>query len=264
MSGMLVAAYHPDFDKLPQVRIVILSLGSLFLFALTVEVVKKRYHMNVISMLLKDLQINLGLKKEFRFPLGISEDISKYLKERPIEKKGLADNKDPVFKFFKISYARQYLTYVILIGAISMASLAEWQFIEFIRLGKYDSSYYLIGIVVVIGGVAASLYNYLNEKMRSKLEVSAEVTKTALTPRDEQTVKITVKDAKSKKFVVGAKIECYFKLAKLVESDKNDGQLSHTWTIDNSLGVGIYEVVVGVSAKRYQYASTTAEFKVEK
>jgi hypothetical protein len=41
MSGMLVVAYHPELDRLPQVRIVILSLGSLFLFALTVEVVKK-------------------------------------------------------------------------------------------------------------------------------------------------------------------------------------------------------------------------------
>ena len=49
MSGMLVAAYRPELSGWPQVRIVILSLGSLFLFALTVEVVKKRFHMNVIT-----------------------------------------------------------------------------------------------------------------------------------------------------------------------------------------------------------------------
>jgi hypothetical protein len=66
--------------------------------------------MNAISLLLMDLQVKLGLKEQFRFPMGISGDVNMYLKKRLVDKKELADNKDPVFKFFEISYARQYLT----------------------------------------------------------------------------------------------------------------------------------------------------------
>jgi hypothetical protein len=233
MSGMLVAAYHPEFDDWPQVRIVILTLGSLFLFASTIEVVKKRFHMNAISLLLMDLQVKLGLKEQFRFPLGISGDVNKYLKKRLVDKKELADNKDPVFKFFEIAYARQYLMYVILTAAISMALLAEW---EFIILGKYDIWFYVIGIVVGIGAIAATVYNYVHGKIKPKLEVSAKVAKRDLSPGNEQTIVITVKDEKSNKAVVGAQIACSFKLGKLVEgSADNEGQLLYTWMTDNSL-----------------------------
>jgi hypothetical protein len=43
MSGMLIAAYREEFNVIPQVRIAILGLGSLFLFALTIEVIKKNF-----------------------------------------------------------------------------------------------------------------------------------------------------------------------------------------------------------------------------
>jgi hypothetical protein len=41
MAGIIVAAYSKELDGWP--RIVLLGVGALFLFALTVEVVKKDY-----------------------------------------------------------------------------------------------------------------------------------------------------------------------------------------------------------------------------
>jgi hypothetical protein len=263
MSGMLVASYHGEFNNFPQVRIVILGLGSLFLFALTVEVIKKRFHMNAITFLLKDLEEGLELDPKFRFPLGTA-GIDKYIEDKTNgdPKKRPDDYSDPVFKFFKTSYARKYLTYVILIAAISLALLAEW---EFIKLGEGDIRFYLAGIVIGLGGVGAAvsnyIYNYFHEKRKPKLSVSAEVAKTNLTPRNEQIVKITVKDAKLKKPVVGARVVYPSKLVKL-EQGITDNEGSCTWTVDDTLEIGSYKVVVGIYAKGYEDTSVTKEFEV--
>jgi hypothetical protein len=108
--------------------------------------------MNVISLLLKDLQVELGLEEKFRFPLGISGDIDKYLNERPKEKRLLADYKnDPLFKFFQKSYARKYLTYVIFSAAIVLALLAEREFIYHQNAGAWTTAIGIImGIVAII------------------------------------------------------------------------------------------------------------------
>lgn len=55
MTGIIIAAYQPHADLQGWPRIASLSLGSLLLFALTVETVKKRHHMNAMSILLKRL-----------------------------------------------------------------------------------------------------------------------------------------------------------------------------------------------------------------
>ena len=110
-----------------------------------------------------------------------------------------------------------------------------------------------------------TVYNYVHGKIKPKLEVSAKVAKRDLSPGNEQTIVITVKDEKSNKAVVGAQIACSFKLGKLVEgSADNEGQLLYTWMTDNSLDAGINKVLVGVSANGYDYASTKTEFVVEK
>ena len=88
--------------------------------------------MNVISSLLKDLQVELGLEEKFRFPLGIDRDIDNYLARfTDYDKKRMfADYKhDPLFEFFRFSYARKYLTYVIFSAATILAILAEWELI---------------------------------------------------------------------------------------------------------------------------------------
>jgi hypothetical protein len=169
MSGMLIAAYRPEFESLPQVRVIILSLGSLFLFTLTVEVVKKRFHMNAITSLLQDLEEGLGLKPNFRFPLG-TEGIEKYIegKSNIAANKKPDDYSDPVFEFFKLAYARKYLTYVILIAAITLALLAEWEFIKFIELGRYDSRFYVVGIAVGIGAATATISYYVYKKIKNR------------------------------------------------------------------------------------------------
>jgi hypothetical protein len=124
MTGIMIGAYQnlPDGSWK---RIASLAIGCFFLLALTIEVIKKRYHMNVISSLLKDLQVELGLQEKFQFPLGISGDIDKYLdNKRMVEELQFADYKhDPLFKFFGISYARKYLTYVIFSAAIILPYL---------------------------------------------------------------------------------------------------------------------------------------------
>ena len=131
VTGIILAAYRPELEGLP--RIIALSIGSLFLFALTIELVKKRLHMNAISFLLNDLQVSLGLPKDFLFPLGIKqkeieeaimrsinkgEEDVKYSKQIPL------DFTDNLFKFFQKYYARKYLTYVIFVSAVLVALLS--------------------------------------------------------------------------------------------------------------------------------------------
>jgi uncharacterized membrane protein len=177
MSGMLIAAYREEFNVIPQVRIAILGLGSLFLFALTIEVIKKRFHMNVITSLLQDIEAKgFELEEKFRFPLG-TKGIDRYIEEKSEgdSKKKPDDYSDPVFKFFKISYARKYLTYVILIAAISLALLAEWEFIKF---GEYHIWFYIVGIVFVIAPVTATILYYVHYNMlhfKNKLEINRPV-----------------------------------------------------------------------------------------
>jgi 5-hydroxyisourate hydrolase-like protein (transthyretin family) len=177
-----------------------------------------------------------------------------------------------------MAYARKYLTYVTLIAAISLAFLAEW---EFIKLGKSDTRFYVVGVVVGVGAVTAtvSYYIYKNkdkqkpiliyEKINSKLSVSAEVVKESLTQRDERTLNVAVKDLKLNKPVVGAQIKYPSMLAKNKAKLKedvtdNEGRYSHSWTINDTFKVGIYKVVVKISAKGYENAFATTIFEVKR
>ncbi len=120
-TGIVFAAYDQKFDGLS--RIAMLFIGTIFLLALTVELIKKRHHMNALSFLIKDLQFELKLK-DFQFPIGISKDIDNYLEGKKIaEDKQPLDNKDPLFKLLKKRYARQDLTYVVFASSIATALL---------------------------------------------------------------------------------------------------------------------------------------------
>jgi hypothetical protein len=126
MTEVIVAAYSPYLEGWP--RIAALGVSSLFLFALTIEIIKKREHMNAISFLLKDLQVGLRLPAEFQFPLGtrsneIKDTIDKslklgneypdYFKEPPL------DSKDRLFKRLQSLSVRKSL----FTGAIVIATL---------------------------------------------------------------------------------------------------------------------------------------------
>lgn len=162
MTGILIGSYS-QIDGLP--RIVSLGLGSLFLFALTIEVVKKRLHMNAISYLLKDLQVELGLENS-QFPLGVADDIGVFLKSKLEYEKESPDHKDPVFEFFRRSYGRQFLTWVLVCAAISLAILAEWKFVNY--LTKYYREEWSIPVAILIGIVAitAPLVYYVYKILR--------------------------------------------------------------------------------------------------
>jgi hypothetical protein len=140
MTGVILVAYNPDLEGWP--RIMTLSVGSLFLFALTIELVKKRLHMNAISNLLMDLQVALGIPIDLRFPLGFPipvehlgtkmSDIEKSVRESvergkrnpDYYKEDPPDYEDALFRLFQKSYARKYLTYVTFVAAIAVAVLS--------------------------------------------------------------------------------------------------------------------------------------------
>jgi hypothetical protein len=145
MTGVILVAYNPDLEGWP--RITTLSVGSLFLLALTIELVKKRLHMNAISYLSRELQVELGIPEDLRFPLGTkSEEIEKsveesiknsinrsvkkreaspdYANEDPYAKERPPDYKDALFMLFQRSYARKYLTYVTFVAAVAVALLS--------------------------------------------------------------------------------------------------------------------------------------------
>jgi hypothetical protein len=236
MTGILIGAYDRLADGTWE-RIASLGIGSIFLFALTIEVIKKRYHMNVISSLLKDLQVELGLEEKFRFPLGIDGDINKYLAHfTDGDKKTMfADYEyDPLFEFFRFSYARKYLTYVIFSAATILAILAEWEFIYHQKLGDWWTTA-VTGILVGAAAVVIPVFWYKYKKQEEKKEpekekkepekekkepekmrrliniepikrkllISSQFDVERLTQGDNQTITITATDANSKKQMVG-------------------------------------------------------------
>jgi hypothetical protein len=267
MTGIMIGAYQ-NLHEGSWERIASLSIGSFFLLALTIEVIKKRYHMNVISLLLKDLQTELGLEKKFQFPLGISRDIDIYLEKRRIaEKVELADYKhDPLFKFFETSYARKYLTYVIFSAAITLAILAEWEFINHQMIGKWWTP--VIGITVGIVAIIIPVVWYYKMKKKS-LSVQSNMTKPSLNQGDEQTLTVTIIDKKSKERISGASIKAIIfvsdekKVELELEGVTNDeGKYSYTWRIDES---GKYGVKVRAVANGYEFeypCKRTSEFEV--
>jgi hypothetical protein len=87
MTGIIVVAYQPGLEGWP--RFVSLAVGSIFLFALTLEAVKKRLLMDIISDRLKKLQGAQGLKlADFEFSTDPSdvEDSWRKIVEEAIEK----------------------------------------------------------------------------------------------------------------------------------------------------------------------------------
>jgi len=127
MTGMVVAAYQPSMIGWP--RFILLSFGSLFLFAISAEVVKKQLHMNIATHLSSKLQDELELKK-FKTPPHVLEywrieankkDREKYAGEFSLshlffgrgEGQGMIPRGPSVL-----------LAYVILVAAISIAVIA--------------------------------------------------------------------------------------------------------------------------------------------
>ena len=101
MSGLILAAYQPQLEGWP--RIVSLGVGSLLLFALTIEVIKKRLLMSAISGKLEDLEGSL----KFSASTGKLIDYVDNLYKNSCYTN--PDQGDPIYRIFKWSYARQWL-----------------------------------------------------------------------------------------------------------------------------------------------------------
>jgi hypothetical protein len=176
MAGVIIAAY--ELDGWP--RIALLTLGSILLFALTIETIKKRLHMNAMSILLKTLQEDgLKLAEEHRFPVGVSDDIGKYLydwEQKQMQKNPdakIPDSDDGLFQFFKNVYARKFLTWTVFIAAIIVAVLADFEFVTFLQYGPY---FILVGIVfpLIISGVLLIKIRKTNIKADENMKLSGQ------------------------------------------------------------------------------------------
>ena len=211
--------------------------------------------MNVISLLLKDLQVEPGLDEEFQFPLGISGDIDKYL-DKMDKKQLFADYKhDPLFEFLDTSYARKYLTYVTFTAAISLAILAGYEFTQVLtkdtHYGKWTS---VVTIVMGIVAVTGPLLHYFYKKhkvlehgdidflLRSKVDQEGKSSETEQQfsiglrregPRDHGVI-LVIDDKKSLKEVGGSGVTATI----------NDGEELRRATLSDEIsGEGKYKIV---------------------
>ena len=75
MTGIIVASYQHQLVGWP--RIILLGIGSILLFALSLEVVKKRLLMNAISKRLYELEKKCGDFKPFPYT---TTGLFKYIK----------------------------------------------------------------------------------------------------------------------------------------------------------------------------------------
>lgn len=208
MTGIIIAAYQPHIDLEGWPRIASLSLGSLLLFALTIETVKKRHHMNAMSILLKRLQEEgLKLDPEYRFPVGISKDLDNYIDDwvkDHVEDKP-ADLDDRLFKFFRYTYARKYLTWVVFISAIAVALLSGYEFVSFVN---YKTEAYIVAICVPLAICTILLINRKRKQKQIILEdgktailefIPAKVREFTVRDRDKRQKKFEVDDITSRK-----------------------------------------------------------------
>jgi predicted RNA-binding protein with TRAM domain len=166
MTGIIFAAYQKEV--VGWARIAALSIGSFLFFALTVESIKKRQHMDVLSRLLMDLQKSgLQLSGHFIFAVGLQYDIERYLANKPKMHKG----DDKVFNFFKVFYARRVLTLVVFVSAVVVvAGLADY---EFVKLFNNQFPEIMIGIIIPFIIFGMVLYS----QIRSNKQIKKEVTK---------------------------------------------------------------------------------------
>jgi hypothetical protein len=166
ITGIIFAAYQ--LEDIP--RITALGLGSILLFALTVEIIKKRLLMNAISARIYQME-----KNPFPFDTkGLLDEVDDGFKKIQKSDQSVSnpDSNDPVYRLFKWSYARQYLGHVVFAAAILTSILTYW---EFIKYENYEFWAYCVGFspVVIVSVsfviVRLDLINKLKKKMKFNL-----------------------------------------------------------------------------------------------
>jgi hypothetical protein len=102
-----------------------------------------------------------------------------------------------------------------------------------------------------------------------ELSISIKVDKDPIVRGNDQTITVTVSDAKSHEKIGGASVEGSVKYVTshkepLSGSTYNDGYYEYTWRISGNAKPGTFTVKVDVSADGYKSGSETADFKVIK
>jgi len=184
ISGVIIVAYN--IQGLP--RILVLGLGSIFLFSMTVEIVKKRLTMDAMSARMQ--RIELIWKSQLTCGEFPSKTIDLLMEEhklkvdqtkaegekKQVNREGTTVNPegttDLPYRIFKLSHARAYLTYVLFASAILASILTYWEFLKYVN---YEWWWHLvaIGTVIVISsviGISVKRDHKKYEKEKEKYE----------------------------------------------------------------------------------------------
>lgn len=185
ISAVIIVAYQLEGWS----RILTLGIGSIFLFSMTVEIVKKRLTMDAISARMQSIELKIGQNLTFGpFPSKTNRLIIElYEAQRLKEEKEREDRKnrelvkgttkekaegtrDIPYKLFKLSHARASLTYVLFAAAILASVLTYWEFISYL---KFEWWSYVVAIIPVISisiVVAISIKRERNDYKEEKEE----------------------------------------------------------------------------------------------
>lgn len=158
-TGVMVAAYGLQGWQ----RVAVLGLGAIFLFAMTVETVKKSVRMDRMYKRIHRLEKQYEMKLR-PFP---TEDDEPNEDDDPQLKRQLSNS--PIHRLFKTSNARTSLVYVCFTAAVVAAILTYW---EFVKNVNYSLSAYWIGIgpPLIISIAFALVRSGCYERMKNKLK----------------------------------------------------------------------------------------------
>lgn len=147
-TGIIIAAYQQYLLGLP--RIFILIIGSLLLFSLAIESVKKRLHMDAIGVTIDEIETIAGEREkeiknkttEDKMPGFVMTHFSdteayNYIKSKNENYNG---DKDFLLRLFKVSHARQALTHVTFYAGVAVSILAILEIIAQYNHTKLEAS----------------------------------------------------------------------------------------------------------------------------
>jgi len=155
LTGVIVAAYQDPLNGWP--RIIVLSVGSILLFALTVELVEKRIFMNAITARMITLEEDNNLKPFRIRKHDIKKELDDYderMAKRDPNRPPSLDRDIPT-RLFRLSHAREGLTYVVFVSAIILTALSYFEFVTFLHYTVSSYFYGIIPIIVISALIAA-------------------------------------------------------------------------------------------------------------
>ena len=170
ITGVIIAAYNVQGWP----RILVLGLGSIFLFSMTVEIVKKRLTMDAMSARMQRIerigksQLSYGEFPSKTIDLVIEQDkltMEKREAEMRVNDEAKASKNregttDLPYIMFKLSHARTSLTYVLFAAAILASALTYWEYLKYV---DYEWWMNLLGIfTVIVISIAVAVDSIIN------------------------------------------------------------------------------------------------------